>query len=160
MPQRITATPAALDLLERLRAEHGELIIHISGGCCDGSSPMCLRAADLPASPHDVELGVLADVPVVIDGDQDRRWLHPGFHLDAAAGAAGGFSLEALEDVHFTAVSGDPTPTVMVVGSGSLGRVVADNAQPLHSSDTRRPRSPARFSAADRRPTPSRRSHA
>ena len=50
MPQQVTATPAALDLLERLRAEHGDLIVHISGGCCDGSSPKCLRAADLPAS--------------------------------------------------------------------------------------------------------------
>ena len=86
MPQRVTATPAALDLLERLRAEHGDLIVHISGGCCDGSSPMCLRAADLPGSPHDVQLGALAGVPVVIDGDQDRRWRHPGFHLDVAAG--------------------------------------------------------------------------
>ena len=160
MPQRITATPAALDLLERLRAEHGDLIVHISGGCCDGSSPMCLRAADLPASPHDVQLGALAGVPVVIDGDQDRRWLHPSFHLDTAPGAAGGFSLEALKDLHFTAVSGAPTPTDMVGVSGSLEWVVADNAEPLHSSDTRRPRSPARISAADRRPTPSRRSHA
>ena len=49
MPQQLTATPAALDLLERLRAKHGDLIVHVSGGCCDGSSPMCLRAADLPA---------------------------------------------------------------------------------------------------------------
>ena len=46
----------------------------------------------------------------MIDGDQDRRWLHPSFHLDTAPGAAGGFSLEALEDVHFTAASGDREP--------------------------------------------------
>jgi uncharacterized protein (DUF779 family) len=103
IPDRVTATPAALDLLERLRAQHGELIVHVSGGCCDGSSPMCLRAADLPASPHDEQLGILAGVPVVIDGDQNRRWRNPGFHLAVAPGAAGGFSLEALEDVHFTA---------------------------------------------------------
>ncbi len=160
MPQQITATAAALDLLERLRAEHGDLIVHISGGCCDGSSPMCLRAADLPASPHDVRLGAVAGVPIVIDGDQNRRWLHPSFHLDTAAGTAGGFSLEALEDVHFTAVSGAPTPAVMVVGSGSVGQSSLTAPQPLHQSDTRRPRSPARISAADRRPTPSRRSHA
>jgi uncharacterized protein (DUF779 family) len=108
MPQRVTATPATLDLLERLRAGHGDLIVHLSGGCCDGSSPMCLRAADLPASPHDTHLGTLAGVPVVIDGDQDRRWQHPSFHLDVAAGAAGGFSLEALEDLHLTATSRDP----------------------------------------------------
>jgi uncharacterized protein len=107
MAQQITATPATLDLLERLQAQHGDLIVHISGGCCDGSSPMCLRAADLPASPHDVQLGVLGGVPVVIDGDQNSRWLHPSFHLDVAVGAAGGFSLEALEDLHFTAASGE-----------------------------------------------------
>jgi hypothetical protein len=96
----------------------------------------------------------------VIDGDHNDRWLHPSFHLDTAPGAAGGFSLEALEDVHLTAESSAPTPTDMVTGSGSLGQVVADDAQPPHSSDTGRPRSPARISAADRRPTPSRRSHA
>jgi uncharacterized protein len=111
MPQQVTATPAALDLLERLRAQHGDLIVHVSGGCCDGSSPMCLRAADLPASAHDVQLGALAGVPVVIDGDQNRRWLLPSFHLDVAPGAAGGFSLEALEDLHFTAASGDHLPS-------------------------------------------------
>jgi uncharacterized protein len=108
MPERVTATPQALDLLERLRTQHGDLIVHVSGGCCDGSSPMCLRAADLPASPHDVQLGTLAGAPVVIDSDQDRRWQNPSFHLDVAPGTAGGFSLEALEDMHFTAVSGDP----------------------------------------------------
>ena len=102
MPERVTATPAALELLERLRAQHGDLIVHVSGGCCDGSSPMCLRAADLPASPHDVQLGTVAGVPVVIDDDQDRRWHRPAFHLDIAAGQAGGFSLEALENLHFT----------------------------------------------------------
>ena len=106
MTSRVTATVQALELLERLRAEHGDLIVHLSGGCCDGSSPMCLRAADLPAGPHDVELGTLAGVPVVIDGDQDSRWRHPSFRLDVAAGAAGGFSLEALEDLRFTAGPG------------------------------------------------------
>jgi uncharacterized protein (DUF779 family) len=105
MPRRVTATPAALEVLERLRARHGELIVHMSGGCCDGSSPMCLRAADLPASPHDVRLGVLAGVPVVIDGDQDRRWNRPSFRVDVAAGEAGGFSLEALDGLHFTVAS-------------------------------------------------------
>jgi uncharacterized protein (DUF779 family) len=72
---------------------------------------MCLRAADLPASPHDVRLGTVDGVPVVIDGDQDRRWRQPSFHLDVAAGAAGGFSLEALDDLHFTAASGDQLPS-------------------------------------------------
>ena len=102
MTERVTATPAALELLERLRAQHGDLVVHLSGGCCDGSSPMCLRASDLPAGPHDQRLGVLAGVPVVIDGDQDARWQRPTFRLDVAPGDAGGFSLEGLEHVHFT----------------------------------------------------------
>ena len=102
MAGRVTGSPAALELLERLRAEHGDLIVHLSGGCCDGSSPMCLRAADLPAGPHDVRLGTLAGVPVVIDSDQDRRWKRPAFLLDVAPGEAGGFSLDALERLHFT----------------------------------------------------------
>jgi uncharacterized protein (DUF779 family) len=54
-----------------------------------------------------VQLGAPAGVPVVIDGDQNRRWQRPSFHLDIAPGAAGGFSLEALEDLHLTAASGD-----------------------------------------------------
>jgi len=106
MPDRVTATPAALELLERLRVRHGDLVLHLSGGCCDGSSPMCLRAIDLPAGPHDVRLGELGDVPVVIDDDQDRRWHRPAFTIDVAAGEAGGFSLEALDNLHFTAASG------------------------------------------------------
>jgi uncharacterized protein (DUF779 family) len=106
MARKVTATPAALELLERLRARHGDLIVHVSGGCCDGSSPMCLRAADLPAGPGDVQLGVLAGVPVVIDAEQYRRWRHPEFRLDVAAGDAGGFSLEALAGLHFTIETG------------------------------------------------------
>jgi uncharacterized protein (DUF779 family) len=102
MTTRVTATREALDLVERLRAEHGPLVIHVSGGCCDGSSPMCLRAADLPAGPHDVRLGEIAGVPVVIDGDQDARWNRPAVRIDAAPGAAGGFSLDALTDTHLT----------------------------------------------------------
>ena len=131
MPQRVTATAAALDLLERLRVQHGDLIVHVSGGCCDGSSPMCLRAADLPASPHDVQLGALTGVPVVIDGDQDRRWQHPSFHLDVAPGAAGGFSLEALEDLHFTAASGDLLPSPTKREGAMKAAVVHDFTQPL-----------------------------
>ena len=77
-------------------------MIHVSGGCCDGSSPMCLRAADLPPGPHDVRLGDLAGAPVVIDGDQDARWNRPSLRLDTAAGPAGGFSLDALTDTHLT----------------------------------------------------------
>ena len=73
MTVRVTATPAATRAIEQLTARYGPLMLVQSGGCCDGSSPMCLRAADLPAGPHDVQLGAPAGVPVVIDGDQNRR---------------------------------------------------------------------------------------
>ena len=103
MTPRVTATTAALDLIERLRATYGDVIVHISGGCCDGSSPMCLRAGDLPPGPGDVRLGDIGATPIVIDGDLDARWRRPSFTIDVAKGAAGGFSLEALEDLHLTA---------------------------------------------------------
>jgi len=102
MPARVSATPAALELLERLRAQHGPLMVHVSGGCCDGSSPMCLRAADLPAGPHDTPIGEVGGAHVVIDGELDERWGRPAFELGVAPGAGGGFSLEGLDDVRFT----------------------------------------------------------
>jgi uncharacterized protein (DUF779 family) len=101
MGARVSATPEALDVLQRLRAAHGPLVLHQSGGCCEGSAPMCLRADELPPGPRDVVLGDLGGVPFAIDDDQDRRWNRPSFVLDVAPGAADGFSLEGLEGVHF-----------------------------------------------------------
>jgi uncharacterized protein (DUF779 family) len=101
MAGRITATPAALDELERLRAQHGDLVVHLSAGCCDGSSPMCLSAAALPPGPGDRIVGAVGPTRVVIAADLDERWGRPSFALDVAPGAAGGFSLEGLDDVHF-----------------------------------------------------------
>jgi uncharacterized protein len=77
-------------------------VVHISGGCCDGSSPMCFRVEDLPAGPNDARLGELGGTEVVIDSDQDARWGRPAFRLDVASGAADSFSLDALEDEHLT----------------------------------------------------------
>ncbi len=101
MPDRVTATPEALDEIVRLRARHGDLVIHQSGGCCDGSSPICLPAAELPPGPGDVLLGRVADTPVYIDADQHERWGRPALHIAVAPGAAMGFSLEGPDDVHF-----------------------------------------------------------
>ena len=101
---RVRATPQVLALLERLRARYGPLAIHQSGGCCDGSAPICLPAAELPPGPDDVLLGVIGETPVYIDGDQDERWLRPSLSLDVAPGAAMGFSLEGVEDVHLVAL--------------------------------------------------------
>ena len=105
MGARVTATPEALEAIERLRAVHGPLAFFQSGGCCDGSSPICLKDGELPAGPNDVLLGTVGGAPFYIDSDQDERWRRPTLVLDVADGAAMGFSLEGLDGVHFLTVS-------------------------------------------------------
>ena len=101
MSGRVSATPQALEAIERLTARHGAIVIHQSGGCCDGSSPMCLPEAELPAGPGDILLGHVGDAPVYIDGEQDKRWGCPDICIDLSPGAAMGFSLEGVDGVHF-----------------------------------------------------------
>jgi uncharacterized protein (DUF779 family) len=97
----VTASPDALEMIERLRAGHGPLAFFQSGGCCDGSSAICLKEGELPPGPHDVLLGEIGGAPFYIDADQHERWGTPRFRIDVAPGAADGFSLEGLEGVHF-----------------------------------------------------------
>jgi uncharacterized protein (DUF779 family) len=97
----VRATPAAVEAIERLRAKHGPIVLHQSGGCCDGSAAMCLTAAELPPGPNDMLLGTIADTPFVIDREQHERWGHPNFVIDVAPGAAESFSLEGTDGVHF-----------------------------------------------------------
>jgi uncharacterized protein (DUF779 family) len=97
----VTATPEALEVIERLRAAHGPLAFHQSGGCCDGSAPMCLLEGELPPGPGDVRLGEIGGAPFYVDGELWERWGRPEFVVDVAAGAADSFSLEGGEGVHF-----------------------------------------------------------
>jgi uncharacterized protein (DUF779 family) len=97
----VIATPAALEVITRLEAAHGPLVFHQSGGCCAGTSPMCLREGELPPGPGDVHLGAVGDVPFYIDADQYERWGRPEFVIDVAPGAADSFSLEGTAQVHF-----------------------------------------------------------
>jgi uncharacterized protein (DUF779 family) len=101
---RVSATPPVLELLERLATRYGPLVIHQSGGCCDGSSPICLPAGELPAGPHDVLLGFLGGTPVYVDRDQDERWRNPALRIGLSTGPAMGFSLESVEGVHLRAL--------------------------------------------------------
>ena len=103
----VTATGAALEMIERMRAEHGPLALFQSGGCCDGSSPICLKEGELPPGGNDLLLGELAGTPFYVDGEQYERWGRPRFLLDVGAGAAEGFSL-SLSDSHL--VTRAPTP--------------------------------------------------
>jgi hypothetical protein len=87
-------------MLERLVASHGRLMLFQSGGCCDGSLPLCLLADDLIPGARDVQLGEIAGVPFYIDSEQFHRWGEPEFLLDVASGAPEGFSLGS-SDAHF-----------------------------------------------------------
>lgn len=99
----VAATPAALEVIDRLQGVHGPLAFFQSGGCCDGTSPICLKDGELPAGPHDLRLGDLGGAPFYIDSDQYKRWGTPRFLIDVRPGAAEGFSLEGLDGVHFIA---------------------------------------------------------
>jgi uncharacterized protein len=91
----ITATDAALAALARLRERHGPLMLFQSGGCCEGSSPLCLHEGELLVGPNDLLLGEVGGVAFYIDAEQYRRWNRPSFELDLAPGSTGSFSLEA-----------------------------------------------------------------
>ena len=96
----VSATTAAREALGRLRAARGPLVLFQSGGCCDGSCPICLQDGELPITPTDLLLGEVADTPFYIDGELYRRWGRPDFVVDLASGAPEGFSL-GVEDRHF-----------------------------------------------------------
>ena len=100
----LTATPGATAMVKRLVREHGPLEIHQSGGCCDGSLPLCLLADELGQGPNDVQLGEVEGVPFYIDSEQYQRWGEPEFLLDVVSGAPEGFSL-GLADAHFVTLS-------------------------------------------------------
>jgi uncharacterized protein (DUF779 family) len=97
----LDATPAALAELASLRARHGPLMLVQSGGCCDGSSPLCLPRGELLVGPGDLLLGELDGTPFYVDTDQYERWNRPAFQLDVAPSSTDGFSLEAADGVHF-----------------------------------------------------------
>ena len=105
MTGRVDITARAAETVRRLAAVHGPVVLHLSGGCCDGSSPMCLTAAELPPGPGDTQLGEVAGAPVYIDAEQDRRWGHPALVIDVLPGAATSLSLEGADDCHFVTVA-------------------------------------------------------
>jgi hypothetical protein len=103
-PPGVVITAAAAELLARLQERHGPVMYHQSGGCCDGSSPMCYPRGDFLVGDRDVLLGVLDigdGVPVWISGPQYQAWKHTQLVIDVVPGRGGGFSLEAPEGVRF-----------------------------------------------------------
>ncbi|WP_229071988.1 DUF779 domain-containing protein [Actinoplanes sp. DH11] len=107
MATRVDVTPAAAALLRQLREQHGPLMFHQSGGCCDGSSPMCFPAGEFRTGNSDVLLEslVIEGVPEAItfwmSGSQFELWRHTHLTVDVVPGRGAGFSLEAPEGVRF-----------------------------------------------------------
>lgn len=95
MIARVTCTPEAASLIRELRAEHGPLMFHQSGGCCDGSAPMCFALGELRVGERDVLLGEIEGCPFYVGGDQWALWQHTRLIIDVVPGRGGGFSLEA-----------------------------------------------------------------
>ena len=107
LPSRIATTPAADDLLRKLTTQHGPLMFHQSGGCCDGSAPMCYTAGEFKVGGADVLLGELfikdiaEPIKVWISLEQFEYWSHTHITIDVVPGRGGGFSLETPEGLRF-----------------------------------------------------------
>ena len=91
---KVSATPEAMELLGEIIADHGPVLIHQSGGCCDGSSPMCYPRGDFIVGDRDVLLGTIGDTPVYISESQYEAWKHTDLVIDAVPGRGGMFSLD------------------------------------------------------------------
>lgn len=100
-PARVTATAAALELIARLVAEHGPVMFHQSGGCCDGSSPMCYPRGELLVGAQDVLLGEVGAQPFYMSAAQYRLWKKTRLVLDVVPGRGGMFSLEGPSGQRF-----------------------------------------------------------
>jgi uncharacterized protein (DUF779 family) len=107
--EAVSATDAAREELALLRERFGPLMLFQSGGCCDGSSPLCLHEGGLLVGRNDRLLGEIDGVPFYIDAEQYERWNRPAFLLDVVAGAGDAFSLEALDGLHFVSLTASCT---------------------------------------------------
>lgn len=101
LPTRVSATAAALALIEKLKARHGPLLFHQSGGCCDGSAPMCYPLSDFMTGSSDVRLGEIGGCPFYMSRAQFAYWEHTHLIIDVVPGRGGMFSLEGPEGLRF-----------------------------------------------------------
>ena len=98
---RVTATPAARALIDSLRRQHGEIMFHLSGGCCDGSAPMCFKVGEFKLGGVDEKLGDVAGCEFWMDREQLRRWGDVHLRIDVVPGRGASFSLEAPTNQRF-----------------------------------------------------------
>ncbi|WP_018236617.1 DUF779 domain-containing protein [Ensifer sp. BR816] len=98
---RVLATDAAIELIREIRRDHPDILFHQSGGCCDGSSPMCYPADDYIVGDNDVKLGEIDGVPVYISASQFEVWKHTQLIIDVVPGRGGMFSLDNGREKRF-----------------------------------------------------------
>ena len=101
MVKRVEITEKASEVVERLKVQHGALMFHQSGGCCDGSAPMCYPAGDFRVGPQDVHLGRIAGCEFYIGAAQFEYWRHTQLIIEVFQWSGSGFSAEAPEGVRF-----------------------------------------------------------
>ncbi|HEU5340899.1 DUF779 domain-containing protein [Edaphobacter sp.] len=101
IPQQVIATPAAMELIAKLKRKHGDLMFHQSGGCCDGSSPMCYPRGEFLVGDSDMLIGILGETPFYMSRSQFEYWKHTQLILDVVPGRGGMFSLENPEGIRF-----------------------------------------------------------
>ena len=101
MLDKVSATPEALALLAEIVVEHGPVLFHQSGGCCDGSSPMCYPAGEFLIGDSDVRRGEIGGMPFYISGSQFEVWKHTDLIIDVVAGRGGMFSLDNGREKRF-----------------------------------------------------------
>jgi uncharacterized protein (DUF779 family) len=99
--ERVVATPEAAAMIERLKAAHGPVMFHQSGGCCDGSSPMCYPAGEFKVGGEDVRLGAICGSDFWMWAEQYEFFAASQLIIDVVPGRGSGFSLEAPEGVRF-----------------------------------------------------------
>jgi uncharacterized protein len=123
MVDRVNATPEALALIATLEDRYGPLLFHQSGGCCDGSAPMCYPAGEFRIGAADVMLGTIGGAPFYISGAQFEYWQHTHLMIDVVPGRGAGFSVEAPEGVRFLTRSRVFTDEELarLEGTGSVG---------------------------------------
>jgi uncharacterized protein len=101
LPNRVTVSDAARSLINALKAEYGAIMFHQSGGCCDGSAPMCFRVGEFKLGSVDEKVCEIAGCEYWMDREQLRRWAHTRWTVDVVPGRGASFSLEAPMNLRF-----------------------------------------------------------
>lgn len=105
MIERVLISEAASQLVDELKEEHGSLIFHQSGGCCDGSAPMCFPEGDLMLNDSDIKLGEINGCSFYMSADQFNYWKHTQLTIDVVNGRGASFSVEIPRGVRFVTKS-------------------------------------------------------